>query len=233
MENKIIQDRLALLRKKMHEKCIDYYMMPTADFHGSEYVNDYFKVREYFCNFTGSNGTLVVWQDGAGLWTDGRYFIQAERELEGTGVELFRMMEEGVPSIVDFLGEHMSDGQTLGFDGRVISAGDGSKYEKKFTDRGKKIDIIYTEDLAEGIWTDRPEFPTGKLKVIAEEISGRSVASKLGDVRAALGDADGLLLTKLDDLMWLFNIRGCDVAYNPVAMSYGYITLEKIGRAHV
>lgn len=91
MENKVIQDRLALLRKKMQEEGIDFYMMPTADFHNSEYVNDYFKVREYFCNFTGSNGTLVVWKDGAGLWTDGRYFIQAEAELEGTTVELFRI----------------------------------------------------------------------------------------------------------------------------------------------
>ena len=90
MENKVIQDRLALLRKKMQEEGIDFYMMPTADFHNSEYVNDYFKVREYFSNFTGSNGTLLVWKDGAGLWTDGRYFIQAEAELEGTGVELFK-----------------------------------------------------------------------------------------------------------------------------------------------
>ena len=102
MENKVIQDRLALLRAKMQEEGIDFYMMPTADFHNSEYVNDYFKVREYFSNFTGSNGTLLVWKDGAGLWTDGRYFIQAEAELEGTGVELFRMLQEGVPTIEEF-----------------------------------------------------------------------------------------------------------------------------------
>ena len=226
MDNKVIRERLSLLRKKMHEKGIDYYMIPTADFHGSEYVNDYFKVREYFCNFTGSNGTLVVWNDGAGLWTDGRYFIQAEMELEGTGVELFRMMEEGVPTIVDFLGERMSDGQTLGFDGRVISAGQGCNYENKFADRGKTINIVYTHDPAEEIWMDRPEFPAGGVRVIPEETAGRSVACKLADVRTAMNGADGLLLTKLDDLMWLFNIRGCDVEYNPVAMSYGYITRE-------
>ena len=109
MENKVIQDRLALLRAKMQEEGIDFYMMPTADFHNSEYVNDYFKVREYFSNFTGSNGTLLVWKDGAGLWTDGRYFIQAEAELEGTGVELFRMLQEGVPTIEEFLEQNIKN----------------------------------------------------------------------------------------------------------------------------
>ena len=154
MENKVIQDRLALLRKKMQEEGIDFYMMPTADFHNSEYVNDYFKVREYFCNFTGSNGTLVVWKDGAGLWTDGRYFIQAEAELEGTTVELFRMLQEGVPTIEEFLEQNMQQGQTLGFDGRVIAAMDGKKYEKVL--EKKQIRIAYEKDLAESIWTDRP-----------------------------------------------------------------------------
>ena len=153
MENKVIQDRLALLRKKMQEEGIDFYMMPTADFHNSEYVNDYFKVREYFCNFTGSNGTLVVWKDGAGLWTDGRYFIQAEAELEGTTVELFRMLQEGVPTIEEFLEQNMQQGQTLGFDGRVIAAMDGKKYEKVLAKA--QIGIAYEKDLADSIWTDR------------------------------------------------------------------------------
>ena len=107
MENVIIKDRLTALRTAMKNAEIDFYMIPTADFHNSEYVSDYFKVREFFCNFSGSNGTLLVWQDGAGLWTDGRYFIQAEKELAGTGVELFRMMEEGVPTISEFLKEQM------------------------------------------------------------------------------------------------------------------------------
>ncbi len=228
MENKIIQDRLALLRAKMQEKGIDYYMMPTADFHSSEYVSDYFKVREYFCNFSGSNGTLVVWQEGAGLWTDGRYFIQAQKELEGTGVELFRMQEEGVPSIEEFLAGRMQDGGTLGFDGRVIAARDGRRYEEKFRAAGRNIHIHCAEDLADGLWTDRPAFPAGKVTVIAEELAGCSVANKLSDVREKLAAAGAqeLLLTKLDDLMWLFNIRGCDVECNPVAMSYGYITSD-------
>jgi Xaa-Pro aminopeptidase len=207
---------------------MDYYLMPTADFHSSEYVNDYFKVREYFSGFTGSNGTLLVWQEGAGLWTDGRYFIQAERELAGTGVELFRMMEEGVPSIEEFLAEHMRDAQTLGFDGRVVTAREGMRYEKKFADRGKQISILYNRDLAEEIWADRPAFPAGAVNVIEERLAGCPVEDKLRAVREKLlqQGAQSLLLTKLDDLMWLFNIRGCDVECNPVAMSYGYITQE-------
>lgn len=226
MENLVIQERLALLRSAMQAAGIDFYMMPTADFHNSEYVNDYFKVREYFCNFSGSNGTLLVWQEGAGLWTDGRYFIQAEKELEGTTVELFRMLEEGVPTIEEFLKDKMDNGQTLGFDGRVISAMNGKKYEKALAD--KRIQFAYDKDLAESIWTDRPAFPAGKVTALDEEVAGKSVEEKLQETREKMAaeGADNLLLTKLDDIMWLFNIRGCDVECNPVAMSYAYITEE-------
>ena len=227
MENQVIQNRLQALREAMRAAGIDYYMIPTADFHNSEYVNDYFKVREYFCGFTGSNGTLVVWQEGAGLWTDGRYFIQAERELSGTTVELFRMREEGVPTITEFLQKNMQKSQTLGFDGRVISAQTGKEYEEKLAD--KQISIAYAKDLAEDIWTDRPAFPAGKVTVLDEQVAGRSFEEKRGDVMEKLEkeNADAFLLTKLDDLMWLFNIRGCDVECNPVAMSYGYLTKER------
>ena len=227
MENQVIQNRLQALREAMRAAGIDYYMIPTADFHNSEYVSDYFKVREYFCNFSGSNGTLVIWQEGAGLWTDGRYFIQAEKELEGTSVTLYRMREEGVPTITEFLEQNMKQGQTLGFDGRVIPAQSGKEYEKKFAD--KQISIVYDKDLAEGIWTDRPAFPAGKVTVLDEQIAGKSFEEKRGQILEKLEKegADAFLLTKLDDLMWLFNIRGCDVECNPVAMSYGYLTKDR------
>ena len=227
MENKVIQERLADLRTRMKAEGIDYYMIPTADFHSSEYVNDYFKVREYFCNFSGSNGTLVVWQEGAGLWTDGRYFIQAHKELEGTTVTLFRMQDEGVPTITEFLQKNMEQGQTLGFDGRVISAGEGKGYEKKLAE--KKIQFAYLKDLSAEIWTDRPAFPAGAVKVLDEEIAGKSFEEKRSQVmeKVEKEGADRFLLTKLDDLMWLFNLRGCDVECNPVAMSYGYFTKEE------
>ncbi|MCI8799239.1 MAG: aminopeptidase P family protein [Lachnospiraceae bacterium] len=227
MENKVIQERLADLRTRMKAEGIDYYMIPTADFHSSEYVNDYFKVREYFCNFSGSNGTLVVWQEGAGLWTDGRYFIQAQKELEGTTVTLFRMQDEGVPTITEFLQKNMEQGQTLGFDGRVIPAGEGKGFEKKLAE--KEIRFAYLKDLSAEIWTDRPAFPAGAVKVLDEEIAGKSFEEKRSQVmeKVEKEGADRFLLTKLDDLMWLFNLRGCDVECNPVAMSYGYFTKEE------
>ncbi|MCI9437885.1 MAG: aminopeptidase P family protein [Lachnospiraceae bacterium] len=226
MENALIQGRLVALRSQMKEHGIDYYMIPTADYHSSEYVNDYFKVREYFCGFTGSSGTLLVWQEGAGLWTDGRYFIQADHELEGTGVTLFRMRDEGVPDITEFLQQNMKQGQTLGFDGRVISAQAGKDYEKKLEE--KQISVVYDTDLSETIWSDRPKFPAGKVTVLDEKIAGRTFEEKRSDVMEKLEKegADAFLLTKLDDLMWLFNIRGCDVECNPVAISYGYLSKE-------
>jgi Xaa-Pro aminopeptidase len=235
MENIIIMDRLAKLRAVMAEKSIDYYMIPTADFHNSEYVSDYFKVREYFSNFTGSNGTLLVWKDGAGLWTDGRYFIQAEKELEGTEIVLYRMQDEGVPTIEEFLKEsissHTGDTFTIGFDGRVLSAKDGLKYEKVLNIKEQadsNISFKYDEDLASYIWNDRPDFPAGEVYGIPDNISGMSVADKLSKVREKLKEegADSFLLTKLDDIMWLYNIRGCDVECNPVAMSYTYIDMD-------
>ncbi len=227
MENRKIADRLAALRAAMEREQIDFYMIPTADFHNSEYVSDYFKVREYFCNFSGSNGTLLVWREGAGLWTDGRYFIQAEKELAGTNVTLFRMGEEGVPTLADFLKEHMERGQTLGFDGRVVPASQGLMLEKKLSP--KEIRFCYEKDLAEDIWRERPAFPAGNVRVLAGELAGKSAAEKLLEVRERLAacEADALLLTKLDDIMWLFNIRGCDVECNPVAMSYAYLTMER------
>ena len=227
MNNQAIQARLKALREVMKEEGIDYYMVPTADFHNSEYVSDYFKVREYFCNFSGSNGTLLVWQEGAGLWTDGRYFIQAEHELAGTGVELFRMLDDGVPTIEEFLSQNMKQNQTLGFDGRVISCRAGKKLEKELQE--KQIRFAYEKDLADMIWKDRPAFPAGKVTVLSEDLAGKSTEDKLGEVmeKVLKEGADSFLLTKLDDLMWLFNIRGCDVECNPVAMSYGYLTKDE------
>ncbi|HBA68705.1 MAG TPA: peptidase M24 [Lachnospiraceae bacterium] len=231
--NTTIRQRLEALRAEMEKEGIDYYLIPTSDFHSSEYVDGYFKTREYFSGFTGSNGTLVVGQDMAGLWTDGRYFIQAARELEGTGIDLFRMQEEGVPEIPDFLCGKMKEGQTLGFDGRTVSCKEGRKLEKKLSGKmaGEKgIRIRYEQDLAEKIWTERPELPCHKITVLPEEISGKSTEEKLDEVRKKVKEAGAeyLLLSKLDDLMWLLNIRGSDVACNPVALSYGFLTPDKV-----
>lgn len=224
MTNTLIQGRLSKLREAMAQAGMDFYMMPTADFHNSEYVNDYFKVREFFCGFTGSNGTLVVWQEGAGLWTDGRYFIQAERELEGTGVTLYKMGEEGVPTVKEFLKKEMKSGQCLGFDGRVVNGETGCLFEKELAGQG--VTLAYDKDMALKVWEDRPALPCGETFVVEESLAGESVQSKLTQVRTKLTEAgaEGMLLTKLDDLMWLYNIRGCDVECNPVALCYSYIT---------
>lgn len=226
MENLQIRERLSALREAMKAAGITYYMMPTADFHNSEYVNDYFKVREYFCGFTGSNGTLVVCQESAGLWTDGRYFIQAENELAGTGVTLFRMAEEGVPTISEYLTSNMKEGEVLGFDGRVVTAADGLRFEKLLSE--KKVTIAYDSDLADKVWKERPQLPCGKVTVLPNELTGADVTEKVKAVmeKVEKAGADSFLLTKLDDLMWLFNVRGCDVECNPVALSYGFVTKE-------
>ena len=211
----------------MEENGIDYYIMPTSDFHNSEYSADFFKVREYFCGFDGSNGTLVVSKNFAGMWTDGRYFIQAENQMKGTGVELFKMMNPGVPTIAEFLFDNMKDGQTLGFDGRVISTSIGENFENKLS--GKVVSFKIDLDLAEEVWTDRPALPCHDMYVLSDELCGQSFADKLTKVRArmrALGTTS-YLLSKLDDIMWLTNLRGNDVECNPVALSYAYITFDK------
>ena len=177
MENTVIKGRLSALRKAMEANGVDYYMMPTSDFHNSEYSADFFKVREYFCGFDGSNGTLVVGQNFAGMWTDGRYFIQAENQMKGTGVDLYKMMEPGVPTISEFLEKNMKEGQTLGFDGRVISTSIGEDLEKKLSKVGASLKI--DKDLAEEIWTDRPALPCHDMYVLSDELCGKSFAENV------------------------------------------------------
>lgn len=228
MENEMIKSRLLALKAKMKENGIDCYMIPTSDFHNSEYVDDYFKVRQFFSNFSGSNGTLIVREKECGLWTDGRYFIQAENELAGTGITLFRMLEEGVPSISEYLEKELTEGETLGFDGRVVECGFGKALGKMLAK--KKISIKYEKDLAQELWQDRPTLPHHPVFLLPEEICGQTAEEKLAAVREKMKEkgAACFLLSKLDDLMWLLNIRGKDVSCNPVALSYGFITMEKM-----
>ncbi len=224
----MIRQRLRMMRTAMREAGIEYYLIPTADFHNSEYVNDYFKEREFLSGFTGSNGTLVVSQEETGLWTDGRYFVQAEKELADTGIRLFRMQEEGVPDIITYLKEMMWEGQRLGFDGRCVDARFGKELEKALLE--KKVRILYEKDLVDQIWEDRPAFPCSRAEIVPPEYCGESIEEKLAAVRKKMQEAGAacLFISKLDDLMWLFNIRGNDVAYNPVLMSYGFVSQEDV-----
>ena len=153
-----IQKRINALRSAMAQKGIDIYIIPTADFHHSEYVGDYFKFREYMTGFTGSAGTAVFTSKKAGLWTDGRYFLQAEQQLSGTPVTLYRMLEPGVPSINEFLEKHLPEHGTIGFDGRVISMKNGKAYQE--IAEKKHGHIVTSEDLIDLIWKDRPALST-------------------------------------------------------------------------
>lgn len=222
--NQMIMDRLKELRNKMAENGIDYYMMPTSDYHNSEYSADFFKVREFFSNFSGSNGTLVVSANWAGLWTDGRYFIQAEREIDGTGVTLYRMLDKGVPTIKEYLSEQMQKGQCLGFDGLVNAADILVDFEE--TLKEEQITFRYDLDLAADIWKDRPALPCTKVYLLSDELCGRSFQEKLQEVRQQMKEAGAKthFLSKLDDIMWLTNLRADDVECNPVALSYCLVT---------
>lgn len=226
MINQKIQDRLAAMRAVMKENGVDWYMVPTADFHNSEYVDKYFEVRKFLCNFSGSNGTLLIGADEAGLWTDGRYFIQAEKELAGTGVTLYRMAEEGVPTKEEFLADKMEKGQVLAFDGRVVDTRYGQKLEEALKE--KSIEIRYEKDLADQIWAERPGIPANPVMVLDEAICGKTAGEKIADVRKKMKElkADSFFLSKLEDQMWLLNVRGKDVECNPVALSYTYLTAD-------
>lgn len=221
------QERIRQLQKKMKEAGVQYYLIPSSDFHHSEYVGDYFKVREFFSGFTGSNGTLLVTENRSYLWTDGRYFVQAERELRDTGIILMKMGEKGVPSISEFLREQAETGAVLGFDGRVISAS-FAKMIRLYCEK-KKLQLLDTGDLAEGIWENRPAMPKEPAYELKLCYAGESVEEKHQRIRQYLEEqeADFLFLSRLDDIMWCFNIRGNDIECNPVALSYAFFTRER------
>lgn len=219
-----IRERLEQLRALMKEEHMDYWIIPTGDDHQSEYISDHFKTREYMSGFTGSAGTLLVSADMAGLWTDGRYFVQAEHELAGSGIELFRMQEAGVLTLEGYLAAHVRDGDRLGFDGRIVSA----SFRERLKESIKQNVVYCTErDLVGRIWTDRPKRPAERIYPLSDALTGRGSGEKVSDLRAKMREygADAFLLSTLDDIMWLFNLRGNDVSYNPVGLSFAYITL--------
>ena len=231
--NQVIQKRLELLRSKMKSLGIDYYLIPKADFHNSEYVAPYFQTRRYFSGFTGSSGTLVVGLEEAGLWTDGRYFIQAEKELRGTGVDLYRESEEGVPTVTAWLADRLGraaghQGQpALAFDGRCVSVSQAGNLRKALA--GRQVRFVTENDPAGEIWTDRPQRPAGKAFVLGQEYAGESAPSKLQRLREKMRSAGAALYidNRLDNLMWLFNLRGNDVECTPVALCFGVVTSDR------
>ena len=222
-----IVERLAKLREEMAQKGIDFYIVPTSDFHQTEYVGEHFKARAFITGFTGSAGTAIITTTEARLWVDGRYFIQAAAQLEGSTVELMKMGEPGVPKILEYLEQEFPEGGTLGFDGRVVSMKAGQDYEKIVNAKNGKI--IYEYDLINLIWEDRPALSTEPVFGLDVKYAGETVASKLARIREEMKKhgATAHVLTTLDDICWTFNFRGNDIEFFPLVLSYAIITMDK------
>ena len=223
----MIKERIENLRQVMRREGIDVYLVPTNDFHGSEYVGDYFKCRKYITGFTGSAGTAVITLSEAKLWTDGRYFIQAAAELEGTGVELMRSAQPGVPTIKEYLAETMKKGKVLGFDGRCVSYEDAAELEAVLAKKG--VSVAFDKDLIGEIWTDRPGLSKQPVQILDIRYCGQSRTEKLAKIRGMMKEkqADTYVISSLDDIAWLFNVRGNDVKCNPVVLAYATVTAER------
>lgn len=222
-----VKQKLEVLRGAMKEHGIDMYIVPSADFHQSEYVGEFFKSRAFMSGFTGSVGTLIVTLEEAGLWADGRYHLQAENELKDSTIKVFKEGLAETQLMNDFIAEKLPEGGVLGFDGRVVSAKEGEAYAKLAESKNGKLNVDH--DLIEVVWTDRPSLPTDKAFMLTDELSGESTKSKLARVREKMQEknADINVIGTLDDIAWLYNIRGNDVAYNPVVLAYTIV--EKDG----
>ena len=222
-----VPQRLSELRREMKDRGIDIYVVPTADFHGSEYVGEHFKARQFITGFTGSAGTAVITAEEAGLWTDARYFLQADAQLKDSGVTLYRMGEEGVPALREFLADKLPQKGCIGFDGRTVSGSEGMAYRKLADEKQGRLHV--DEDLVGLIWKDRPPLPAGRIWRYGVEYAGKTTAEKLADVRAemAKAGADRHILTSLYDIAWLLNVRGSDIAFVPVVLSYLALTKEE------
>ena len=222
-----VTERIAKLRSLMAERGIDAYIVPTADFHQSENAGEYFKCREFISGFDGSYGTVVIAKEDAGLWTDGRYWTQAERQIAGSGIRLFHMFEDGVPTMEEYLAATLPENGTIAFDGRVVSMEEGQDLEKALA--AKNIQFEYSLDLVGDVWgEDRPAISGEPVFVLEEKYAGESVASKLSRVREVMKDngATVHVIASLDDVAWLTNLRGNDIEFYPLIFSYALVTMD-------
>ena len=221
------------LRVLMAEEGIDAYFVPSGDFHGSEYVNAYFRTRAFLSGFTGSAGELLVTADGAWLWTDGRYFLQASRQLEGSGIELMKMGEEGVPGINDFIRDLVDEADSeyvIGFDGRVVSSRFVKALSEKLESSDKKVSFSIEKDLGGKVWKNRPEVIPSKVWDLPVSSAGIDTTDKIEAVRTEMrkAGADHLLITDLMESAWLLNLRADDVLYTPVFFSFILLSQDSV-----
>ncbi len=224
----LVKERIAKLHELMKKNGIDAYIVPSSDSHQSEYVAPHFGTRKWITGFTGSAGTAIITLNkGNYLWADGRYFIQAENQLKGSTVDLFKMGLPGVPTMTEWLKDNLDKGMTVGFDGKVISKAFFDTLEKKLSH--KSINFKFDKDLIDEVWEDRDALPMDTFFSLDVKYAGKSRTEKLDDIRKHM-QKEGMthfVLTSLDDIAWLFNIRGNDVPSNPVILSYAVITMDK------
>ena len=220
-------EKIQKLREIMKNENIDYYVVPSGDFHQSEYVAEHFKSRAYITGFTGSAGTALIGRKKGILWTDGRYFIQAEQQLKDSGIELYKMRIPGWPTLHEWLMENMKSGETVSFDGRLFSINEYKEF-KKIKDK-KDINIVMDKDLIEEIWNDKPELPKEKAFLHDIKYCGKSAKEKIEEVRVEMKKigAESYIISSLDDIAWLYNIRGNDVKDTPVVLAYAVVNEEK------
>ena len=219
--------KIGQLRDRMKELGIDAYLVPTADFHESEYVGEFFKCRHFLTGFNGTAGTAVITMDKAGLWTDGRYFVQAEEQLSGSEIKLYRMGEPEFPTLDEFLEEELPVDGCLGFDGRVVNSELGYGLQNLL--QKKNVTIDCSNDLVGEIWTSRPAMSCEPIWSLDVKYAGKSTVEKLSDLRDAMkkNKTQIHLMTALDEIAWLFNLRGNDIVNNPVFLSYALITQDE------
>ncbi|MEE3357472.1 MAG: aminopeptidase P family protein [Lachnospiraceae bacterium] len=219
-----VRERLEALRQEMKKRNIGAYLVTMADFHHSEYVGDYFMEVRYISGFTGTNATVVVTEKEAGLWTDGRYFIQANKELEGTTVKLYKMAVEGEPTVNEFLEEKLPEGMNIGFDGRCIMESQARELERIASAKNGKLSG--SEDLIDLFWEDRPAMAKSEIWELKKEFSGVTVEEKLTWLRGEMKkqSAQGHILSSLCDIAWVLNMRADDIPSVPVFLSFLYVT---------
>ena len=223
-----MKKELELLQGVMRENGVAICIVPTNDFHGSEYINEYFRSRQFISGFTGSAGTLVVCEDSAYLWTDGRYFLQASLQLKESGIELMKTGEPGVPEIDEFLEKNLKQGDVLAFDGRVLACRIGDKY-KQIADKCGAI-TKFDLDLPDLVWTERPKLLGNSIWALPETSYGEPFEEKLARVREAMtkSSVNYHLITGLEENAWLYNLRGSDVDRSPIFFSFTLITPDSI-----
>ena len=213
------------LRKVMQREGIDAWISPSSDAHQSEYPTEYDKCRRFLSGFTGSAGTLLVMKEEAYLWTDGRYFLQAESELKDSGITLMKMGESGVPNLDELLEEKMKKDEVLGFNGSLLSFSEGKVIANKVVKNGVKLAI--GKEITDEVWTDRPERPHTKVFILEEKYAGKSAAKKISEVRERMKGRDLLIVSSLSDIAWLTNLRAFDIKCNPLFLSYFILESDK------